>query len=133
MSEITSKILAGVLAALVLALVCVSLLVAGQRNEARRQRDAALSTVATLTADLSTCRGNTKTLQGGIDAQNRAVADLAEAARIRQETGARALQAAQSTTRTLTEQNRVLHAIIQTTHPETCDATFDAARGALRR
>lgn len=133
MTEIASKIVVGVLAALVLVLVCVSLLVAGQRNEARRQRDAALSTVRSLTADLSTCRGNTATLQVGIDAQNLAVDQLRQDAARRQETGARALQSAQATTRALAEQNRVLHAIIQTTKPETCDATFDAARAGLRR
>ena len=131
MSEITSKVLAGVLAALVLALVCTSLLVAGQRTEARRSRDAALSEVARLTAANATLLDNVGTLQAGIDAQNRAVADLTEAARIRQDAGTRALQTAQARTRELLAQNNVLHEVIRTTKPETCDATFDAARGAL--
>lgn len=61
----------------------------------------------------------------------RAVTDLAEEARTRQEVGARALQAAQGQTRELLAQNRVLHKIIHDTKPETCDATFDAARAGL--
>ncbi|MDB5414468.1 MAG: hypothetical protein JWR10_2803, partial [Rubritepida sp.] len=89
--------------------------------------------VVRLTGDNATLRGNQATLQAGIDAQNLAVDQLRQGAARRQEAGALALQAAQVTTRQLTEQNRVLHQIIQTTKPETCDATFDAARDAMRQ
>lgn len=127
------KIGTGAALALCLALLVAVLLVAGQRNEARRARDSAVATVGVLAADLSTCRANTSTLQAGIDAQNRAVADLAEAARRRKELGEQAVQAAQSATRELLAQNRVLREIINREKPETCDATFDAARAVLRR
>lgn len=133
MSGVGWKIGTGAVLALCLALLVGLLLIAGQRNEARRARDSAVAAVGVLAADLSTCRGNAVALQAGIDAQNRAVDDMAEAARLRQETGARALQAAQSQTRELVAQNGVLHDIINRTKPETCDATFDAARAGLRR
>ena len=81
MSGVGWKIGTGAVLALCLALLVGLLLIAGQRNEARRARDSAVAAVGVLAADLSTCRGNTATLQSGIDAQNSAVADMAEAAR----------------------------------------------------
>lgn len=125
------KIGTGAALALSLALLVGLVMIIGQRNEARRARDAALIEVARLAGDNATLRGNQATLQAGIDTQNRAVIDLATAARARQEAGVRALRAAQGQTRQLLAQNGVLHDIINRTKPETCDATFDAARAGL--
>ena len=124
---LASKLVAAV--CLVLLVVCV--LVVGQRNEARRQRDDAQRDLATMTADRATLRANVLVLQDAIDTQNRAIDQWRTEAHLRQQKGADALKTAQDATQALLERNRVLHTIIQTTRPETCDATFDAARAGL--
>ena len=118
-------------AAVCLVLLVISVLVVGQRNEARRQRDDALRELAAMTADRATLRSNVLVLQDAIDTQNRAINQWRAEALLRQQKGADALKSAQDATRELLERNRVLRTIIQTTHPETCDATFDAARAGL--
>jgi len=124
---LASKLVAAV--CLVLLVICV--LVVGQRNEARRQRDDAQRDLAAMTADRATLRANVLVLQDAIDTQNRAIDQWRTEAHLRQQKGADALKTAQDATQALLERNRVLHTIIQTTRPETCDATFDAARAGL--
>jgi len=118
-------------AAVCLMLLAFTVLVVGQRNEARRQRDDALRELAAMTADRATLRSNVLVLQGAIDTQNRAIDQWRAEAQLRQQRSVDALKTAQDVTQRLLERNRVLHTIIQTTHPETCDATFDAARAGL--
>jgi ABC-type branched-subunit amino acid transport system substrate-binding protein len=118
-------------AAVCLVLLVITVLVVGQRNEARRQRDDALRELAAVTADRATLRSNVLVLKDAIDTQNRAIDQWRAEALLRQQKGVDALKTAQDATRALVERNRVLHTIIQTTHPETCDATFDAARAGL--
>jgi len=117
--------------AVCLVLLLISVLVVGQRNEARRQRDDAQRDLAAMTADRATLRANVLVLQDAIDTQNRAIDQWRTEAHLRQQKGADALKTAQDATQALLERNRVLHTIIQTTRPETCDATFDAARAGL--
>ncbi|QEI07818.1 hypothetical protein FXN63_19740 [Pigmentiphaga aceris] len=118
---------------LVVSLLMLALCVwlAGQRNEARQQRDDALRELAVVNVDRVTLQGNVATLQSSIDAQNHALEQWQAEAHLRQQKAADALSVAQRATRELLERNRVLHTIIQTTRPETCDATFDAARAGL--
>jgi uncharacterized protein YlxW (UPF0749 family) len=107
------KVAAGLLLTAVLALLVAVVSIASARNEARRARDTAVAAVGVLAGDLAQCRGNTATLESGIEAQNKAVADLAKAARTLKGRGEEALRAAQATTGELKAQNGVLQEIIR--------------------
>jgi len=126
MSELVCKAVAGVLAVLVLVLVCVSLQVAGQRNEARRARDLAVATVGVLAADLSTCRGNAVALQFAVSEQGAATKRAAAQAATEQAEGQRQLRLVEADNRELLSRVGVLRGILARSAPATCQEGWDA-------
>ncbi len=126
------KIAAVVLLSLVLLLAGYLVSALSQRNDARRERDAAVATAADLRTTLAVCRSNVAGLAEAVAEQGEAVLRAQEQGASEQEAGRQALEAVQQRNADLVESVGVLRRLLASgAAPTTCEGGWDAFRSAV--
>lgn len=118
----------GTAAALALSLVLLASLfiVGGQRNEARRDRDAALARVELLTSNVST-------LERAIESQGRSIADAEKAAQSERDLGQARIAAVQAQNKTLlADVGKIRSLLSGASTPQSCVEGINALRNSRR-
>lgn len=119
--------------ALSLVLLVALFIIGGQRNEARRDRDAANIKVSVLTADLSTCRGNVSTLEGSLKRQGQSIADAERAAQNERDLGQARITTVQAQNKTLLAEVAKIRALLTgAATPQSCAEGINALRASRR-
>jgi len=125
----------GAVAALALSvlLLIALFIIGGQRNEARRDRDAATQRVAVLTADLSTCRNSVATLGEAVKNQGQSIQNAEAVATLERDLGQSRVAAAQATSKKLQGDVAYLQKLLKGADaPKSCQEGLNAIRANRR-